>query len=141
MNILLSLLSLAVFGYMVGAFGLKYAALVTFNFTVWSVFYAFWVSNVFLPIIALPIVVYKCIFGGLQFWKIFTCLIAPLSWGAALLVVGFAAGYYQWSWLGWSINHTSHTSAFWVAIILISFQFIGSDRSKSIAEMRRMWSK
>jgi len=126
---------------MIGAFGLKYAALVAFNFTAWSVFYCFWVSNVFLPIIALPIVVYKCFFGGLQFWKIFTCLIAPLSWAAALFVASFAAGYYQWTWFNWSINHTSHTFAFWVATLLILHQFIGPERSTPIAEMRRMWSK
>ena len=134
------LLSIAVFGYLVGGFGLKYALLVTFNFTVWSFLYCFWVSNVFVPIIALPLVVYKCLFEGLKFRRIIYCLIAPVVMVTALLAIGFAAGFYDWSWLRWSISHSSQAYAFWVAIIMTLYQYIGPDRSISIAEMRRMWS-
>ena len=134
------LLLLAVFGHLVGGFGLKHAALITFNFTVWITFYIFWVSNVFLPIIALPIVVYKCFFEGLEFRRVIYCLIAPVVWVTALLAIGFAAVFYDWSWLRWSMSHPSEAHAFWVATIGVLYQYIGSDRSKSIAEMRRMWS-
>lgn len=134
------LLLLAVFGYLVGGFGLKYTALITFNFTVWIAFYCLWVSNVFLPIIALPVVVYKCFFEGLEFRRIIHCLIAPVVWVTALLAIGFAAGFYDWPWLRWSISHPSEAYAFWVATVGVLYQYIGSDRSKSIAEMRRIWS-